>query len=412
MTMITTEGLGYVTADSPGIGGVLKERPEDFIVTEEPLYEPCGEGDHLYLFVEKEKRLTTDVVRYFAKHFGVGWSSIGYAGLKDKHAITRQWFSIEHVDAEKAAGFEDEHIRILGVDRHTNKIKRGHLRGNRFNIKVRDVDPASVVRAKQMLDHLVANGAPNFIGPQRFGYRKDNHLLGRMMLLGDFKGVCDRMLGMPVDWERDLLREARQSYEDGAYGDAIRLWPTVHRFERQAVGPLSRGATWEQAVNAIDRPHRQLMVSAFQSAIFNRVVDNRLRAGLLATVLEGDLAFRHPTRGVFEVRDAEKEQPRCGTLEISPTGPMWGKEMQRPSGQIAEWERAAFDEADIAEADMFASKLCPDGSRKAMRITISDTSVSSGVDEHGEYVQCNFMLPRGCFATTIMRELMKDDPAE
>src|SRR5687768_3974452 len=132
--MLTAEGLCYLTGDEPGIGGRLKERPEDFVVEEVPLYEPEGRGDHLYLFVEKHKRLTTDVVRYLSRHFGVPWNSIGYAGLKDKHAVTRQWFSIEHVTEERAAQFQDEHIHILDFGRHPTKLRRGNLRANRFEI--------------------------------------------------------------------------------------------------------------------------------------------------------------------------------------------------------------------------------------------------------------------------------------
>jgi tRNA pseudouridine13 synthase len=130
----------HLTADEPGIGGCLKERPEDFVVEELPLFEPQGTGDHLYLFVEKRKRLTTDVVRYFSRHFRVPWTAIGYAGLKDKHAVTRQWFSVEHACEKRAAEFHDDFIQILDTGRHPTKLKRANLRGNRFQIRVRQVN--------------------------------------------------------------------------------------------------------------------------------------------------------------------------------------------------------------------------------------------------------------------------------
>src|ERR1041385_7390446 len=173
--MLTAEGLCYLTGDEAGIGGKLKERPEDFVVEEIPLYDPEGRGDHLYLYVEKRRRLTTDVVRYLARHFGVPWRSIGYAGLKDKHAVTRQWFSIEHVKEERAREFKDDHVQIVDMGRHPTKLKRGNLRGNRFTIKIRDVSLNEGLRARRILDRLVAEGAPNFLGEQRFGYRNNNH---------------------------------------------------------------------------------------------------------------------------------------------------------------------------------------------------------------------------------------------
>lgn len=407
MKAIHPRDLAYFTADSPGIGGVLKERPEDFLVDEVPAYGPCGEGDHLYLIVEKRKRLTTDIVRYFTKHFGVNRKAVGFAGLKDKHAITRQAITVEHADPKLVDTFEDEHIKILMADWHRNKIKRGHLRGNRFVIKVREVDPTAVLRAKPILDQLIAHGAPNFLGEQRFGYRFQNHELGRLLLLGDDQGFLDMMLGDPREDDRELLREARAAYDAGDYHKAIELWPTVHRFERQAVGPLSRGAPAADAVNAIDHTQRHLLVSACQSAIFNCVLHRRLVEGHYA-LLDGDLAFKHDSRAVFHVTDIEAERPRYQRQEISPTGPMWGRKMQKPTGQALQWETEALAEAGLTEQHFTEGVYRPDGSRRAMRMPVKDASVASGVDEHGSYVKVSFELPRGCFATTVMREIMKD----
>jgi len=407
MKAIHPADLTYFTADLPGIGGALKQRPADFLVDEVPAYEPCGEGDHLYLIVEKRRRLTTDVVRYLAKHFGVSRKAVGFAGLKDKHAITRQAFTVEHADAKLVDRFEDEHIKILLADYHRNKIKRGHLRGNRFVIKVREVEPTAVLRAKPILDQLAAHGAPNFLGEQRFGYRFQNHELGRLLLRGDYQGFLDMMLGQPRESDRDIIRQARAAYDAGDYHKALELWPTVHRFERQAVGPLSRGASAADAVNGIDSTQRHLLVSSCQSAVFNNVLDRRLREGNYE-LREGDLAFKHDSRGVFHVEHIEAERPRYVAQAISPTGPMWGRKMQRPTGWVAEWETEELAAAGLSE-DLFAEgKYTPDGSRRAMRMPVTDASVTGGVDEHGAFVKVSFELPRGCFATTVMREIMKD----
>lgn len=407
MKAIHPADLAYFTADLPGIGGTLKNRPEDFLVDEVPAYGPAGQGDHLYLIVEKRKRLTTDVVRYLAKHFGISPKAIGFAGLKDKHAITRQAFTVEHADAKLVDAFEDEHIKILMADWHKNKIKRGHLRGNRFVIKVRDVDPTAVLKAKPILDQLIEHGAPNFLGEQRFGYRFQNHELGRLLLLGDFQGFLDMMLGDPHESDRDILQQARAAYDAGNYHAAIELWPTVHRFERQAVGPLSRGASPEHAVNAIDATQRHLLVSSCQSAIFNNVLHRRLIEGNYQ-LLEGDLAFKHDSRAIFHVEDIEAEMPRYLAQQISPSGPMWGRKMQKPTGAALEWETQALADAQLDESHFTQGKYTPDGSRRSMRMPVADASVSGGVDEHGNFVKVAFELSRGCFATTVMREIMKD----
>ena len=408
LDLVNIEDLAYLTADEPGIGGVIKRRPEDFLVDENPLYPPTGEGEHLYLTVEKRQRLTTDVVRYLSNHFGVKPRAIGYAGLKDKHAITRQVFTVQHGDIELVPLFNDSHIKILAADLHRNKIKRGHLAGNRFVIKLRDVQPTEVIRAKRLLDHLVEHGVPNYYGEQRFGYRRNNHLLGKALLLGHWQAFLDEQLGRPIPDEAQRAQAARQAYEEGDYEKAVELWPTVHRAERQSVGPLSRGATADQAINGIDRTQLSLLVSAFQSEIFNRVLDQRLRDGTYSKLFTGDVAFKHDSRAMFLVEDHMTEQPRCDALAISPTGPMWGEQMMMPTGPVLEMERAALTQTGMTEEQLAAAgRYAPDGSRRALRMLVRDPEVSGGVDEHGPYIRLAFELGRGSFATTLLREITK-----
>ena len=132
----------YITADVPPVGGVLKQRDEDFFVEEIPLYEPCGEGEHQYLLVEKQGMSTLDLVRLLAKHFGVRREAIGFAGLKDKRAITRQVISVQTPGKtpEDFPMLDHPRARVLWADLHANKLRRGHLAGNRFSIRARGVD--------------------------------------------------------------------------------------------------------------------------------------------------------------------------------------------------------------------------------------------------------------------------------
>lgn len=408
MNLIDFSQFAYLTPDDPGIGGSIKQRPDDFLVDEVPLYPPEGEGDHLYLIVEKRRRLTTDVVRLLAKHFRVPPTAVGYAGLKDKHAITRQAFTIEHADPDSAGAFEDEHIKILGVDRQRCKLKRGHLAGNRFSICIRDADPTTVLRAKRILDRLDREGVPNYFGEQRFGYRRNNHLLGRQLLLGQWQAFLDTMLGQPDEHESEPAQAARQAYDEGDYKRALQLWPTVHRFERQAVGPLSRGAPPQDAINGIDATQRSLLVSAFQSAIFNRVIDRRLREEKFGAILQGDVAFEHESRHIFPVENPADVQPRYNAQELSPTGPMWGPKMKRAKGEVDDIDRQALEETGVTLEDMADGEYQPDGLRRPLRMLIRDPDVAAGVDEHGNYVKVRFELGRGCFATTVLREIMKN----
>ena len=227
--------LAYITPDLSGIGGTIKQRAEDFQVYEQPLYQPKGRGEHLYLYIEKRFLSTSDVIRHLAQVFRVRADDVGYAGLKDKRAVTRQHFSVRlphgDCDQELLEDLGNSHIKLVWAERHVNKLQRGHLAGNSFVIYVRDVDPADAPRAKRILDHLVRTGVPNFVGPQRFGYRLVNHQIGRLLLVGKWQEVLDLMLGHPLESDHAPTRAAREAYERGDF-DAS--------FQASATPPVSR----------------------------------------------------------------------------------------------------------------------------------------------------------------------------
>ena len=148
---------GFLT-DGPGIGGALKVRPEDFLVDEIPAYEPCGEGEHLYLRIQKTSVAHGELISCLSRHFDVPRSAIGYAGMKDKHAVTSQTISIHRHDDPADLEIPHERIAVQWASRHRNKLRRGHHRGNRFSIRVRDVDPTSAVAAHRALQALERTG--------------------------------------------------------------------------------------------------------------------------------------------------------------------------------------------------------------------------------------------------------------
>ena len=153
--------------DEPGIGGVIKSRPEDFLVDEVPLYEPCGEGEHLYLRIEKTGVSHVELLSCLRRHFKVGESAIGFGGMKDKRAVTRQTLSIHLLQDPATVELEHRRIKVLWATRHTNKIHRGHLAGNRFSIRIREVDPTKVTVVKRQLQRMTSTGVPNYFGVQR-----------------------------------------------------------------------------------------------------------------------------------------------------------------------------------------------------------------------------------------------------
>ncbi len=410
--------MAYLTADVPGTGGVLKMRPEDFLVEEQPLYSPCGQGEHLYLYLEKRQRTTTDVIRRLAKLFNVRRSDIGYAGLKDKQAITRQHFSVRLPDksqVDKAIErIEFTGLKLLWFDWHTNKLRRGHLAGNRFVIYIRQVEPTVVLRGKKVLDRLTQSGIPNFIGEQRFGYRQTNHLLGKHLLQENWEAMLAMMLGSADVYDPPAMQEARAAYEQGDLSKALELWPRTLHQERIVLELLRQHKTPRQAILGLDPMQREFYLNALQSALFNAVLDERLRAGRLDRLEAGDLAWKHDNGAVFAVdaATAEKENATEGRmlkLEVSPSGPMWGRGMTRTDGQVLERELAVLATMGLHITDFEKEGVTIQGGRRPLRVMMKDTDICAGVDEHGGYIRLAFELPKGSFATTALREIIKPE---
>jgi len=420
-TKVNIDELAFLT-DTPGIGGSIKQRSHDFFVEEIPLYEPSGEGEHLYLFVEKLNMTTMDAARRIAKAFNTRSGNVGIAGMKDKQAVTRQHFSVylpsKAADEKGLANLADSPVKVLWSDRHGNKLRRGHLKANRFTIRVRDVSVNTVINAKATLNKLIQTGIPNYLGEQRFGYMQNNATLGRMLLTDQFKELLDLMLGGAEQVEHERTQEGRAAYDQGDYDAALEAWPKRMRHERQALAALAKGVTPKSAVRSMDSYHREFLVNALQSAIFNYVLDQRIRNGLFDKLVEGDLAWKHDSRSVFAVdtQTAEienKPDGRAADKQVSPSGPMWGVEMTRAAGQVDQWELNALQQFGLELSHLeVARKLHAAGARRPMRIEIFDPQVSAGGDEHGPYVQLSFELERGAFATVVLREVMKHDVSE
>ena len=414
----------YLTAAIPGTGGSIKQRPEDFIVEEVPAYDPSGEGEHIYLFVQKVGLSTSQLVSILAKHFGVREFAVGYAGLKDRHAVTRQVVSI-HTPGKKPEDFpslRDSRIQVLWSDLHNNKLRRGHLRANRFSIKVRNVQLRAVFDAKRTIEALAAGGVPNRAGEQRFGILANNHLIGRSIILGDDQGALDILLGptppgVPV--LSDDNRRARQLYAEKKYTDAAIVSGKGAITERRALAMLARGATPRQAIDSLHGLARSFFLTSFQSAVFNSVLDARLKSGTFDKLMVGDVAFKHENGALFKITEAELAAPdtaeRLARIAISPSGPLWGPDMFTAAGEPGAIEAEALASFGVTPEHLAAATPRfgqeHQGHRRPLRVPVTYPTVTAGGDEHGHYIQCDFELPPGAFATVVMDEVMKTPPA-
>lgn len=394
------------------MGGRIKAQAEDFFVQEIPAYEPNGDGEHVYCEIQKIGITTFEAINRIARALGVSPKEIGYAGLKDAMAIARQTLSIWGVTEQQVMELHLPDITIQWAARHGNKLRIGHLKGNRFAIKIREVEPAAVVGVNAALQQLNRRGVPNYFGPQRFGRRGDNDALGEAVLHGNHAGVLKHLLGMPDPAKDDAESlQARQAFEERDNETAMRLWPRKYGMERQILSRLIKTEKPAAAVGAVDERLRHLWVSAFQSWIFNDVVARRI--GSLDQVWTGDLAFKHENGACFYVEDAAAEQPRAQRFEISATGPLLGYRMSEARGQAGEIEAAVFAEHKI-QADQFrvAGRHKIKGSRRPLRIQPTEIQIEAGVDQQGSYITTAFVLPAGSFATSVLREIMKNKGEE
>jgi len=410
-----SETLALLTANVPGTGGQIKLHDTDFVVEEVPLYEAGGTGSHTYAFIEKRGIGTREAIDRIARAVGVPGRHVGSAGLKDVHAVTRQWISIEHVGPERFAKLDLPNISILDVTRHTNKLKPGHLAGNRFIVRLRQMTMpiAEAVRtAEQVLAILAQKGLPNYFGPQRFGNRDDNHLLGKAVIRDDAQAFVNLFLGSAQEEiDSPATVRARTLYDEGHYQEALSAWPGQQQEQCRALRALVKSqGDKKRAYYAVDKHLKGFFVSAYQSEVFNRVLAARMPA--IDALLLGDMAYKHVNGASFTVEDPVVEQPRCERFEISPTGPLFGQRTKRLTGPAGDIENPILETEGLGE-DQFRQmkRLGARGGRRPLRVQPKNANVAPGEDDSGPYLELRFDLPPGSYATTLITEITKTRPA-
>lgn len=243
--------------------GVLRRTPEDFQVDEELDYAPSGDGEHVLVRVRKRGMNTADVARLLAHHAGVAAREVSYAGLKDRQAVTTQWFSVSLPGRAEPdwSQLNDERITVIAAQRHCRKLRRGALARNRFTVVTRELrgDLASL---PERLRRIAAEGVPNYFGEQRFGH--DNLARARRMLAG--------------------------------------------------------------TVRVRDRFERGIYLSALRSQLFNTVLARRVQQGVWSRILRGDVLMLEGSRSFFLTEEVNEElRRRAAANDLHPSAPMWGR---------------------------------------------------------------------------------------
>ena len=338
--MTELELLGPAAYGQPLGRAVLKATAEDFQVDEVLDIPLSGDGEHLWLWVEKRGLNTEEAARRLARAAGVQLRTVSYAGLKDRQALTRQWFSIQlpgKADPDLSAA-QDDTLRILDSGRHRRKLQRGAHAANGFTLRLTALD-ADQKSLDERLESIRQHGIPNYFGAQRFGYQGGN------------------------------LGEAREY--------------------------AARQALPEQ------RNVRSRLLSTARSYLFNRVLAARVADGSWQRAQVGDLLAFTDSRSFFPAGEAECNDPRLAILDLHPTGPQWGAGPSPASGATAELEnRIAGEQAVLCD---WLVRAGMEHERRILRLPIDRLTWHY---PEPDILQLEFVLPPGCFATVLVRELV------
>lgn len=450
----------YVTKEA-GIGGTIRNRYEDFYVEEIPEIVPDGEGPNIWIWIEKLGRTTLDVLLDISRDLHIDRRRMGFAGMKDKKAITRQWICISNMDSDKQFAqvealkdnvYKTQFLKIL---RGRKKLRMGQLKGNKFRILIKDIDfnedisnlDEALIRAETILKQLEKTGVPNYFGWQRFGKPRTNtHLVGEALIQNDLKEAVRRYIGNPSEFESDDSQKARQAYDNGDMNTSLKYMHKGMRYEKMMIKELIKeynklenkvldldegsdlenkvqelneldsnldgkvlkldDYAYKRAIYALPKPLQRMFVHAYQSYLFNDVVSNRVAMGI-DKYIEGDIVINNEER-IIRDKSPLEIQELMDNFQANPTSPLYGTKVPFADGEVGKMEKEILNKYNLSKEDFECPKMPKLGShglRRAMRFQVWDTSAEIGDDG----IVVEFSINKGSYATAVLREVMKVD---
>ena len=410
----------YVTSQK-GIGGSIRNRYEDFYVEEIPEMLPTGEGPNVWIWIEKVGRTTLDVVLDIARDLHIDRKRMGFAGMKDKKALTRQWICIANMDSEEqfrqVENLDIYKTDFLEITRGRKKLRMGQLKGNKFRILIRDLDDIqkSADVANEVLKELEITGVPNYYGWQRFGKPRTNtHLVGEALVQNDLAEAVRRYIGNPSESESEENQMARQAYDDGDLEKSLELMGRGMRYEKMMIRQLIKDSkkgeltdkAYMNALHALPKPLQRMFVHAYQSYLFNDAVSRRTEMGI-NRYIEGDIII-DPEERIIRDRTPEEYQELIDNFEANPTVPLYGTKVPFAGGEVGEMEKSVLESYNLDKSDFEVPKMPRLGShglRRSLRFQVWDASAKAC----DEGVMAEFSINKGSYATAVLREIMKKD---
>lgn len=440
-------GIEVYASKTPGVGGLIKCSPEDFVVEEvlrdgskaSVRLEDSGVGllsDHgryLICVMVKKGWDTLLAIEELAKALGIGSDRIGFAGIKDADALTAQYISVGGASPSRLTNVNIEGLLIKPLGYSSEEISPEKLFGNSFTITVRSIR-VSKETAKRRIERISGElaefgGMPNFFGHQRFGTRRPiTHIVGKHIVKGNFRDAVLTLLTYQSPFESGRIRELRRElYETMDFGLALKRFPKSLVYERLILEHLSRSpGDYLGALHKIPLNLRKIFVQAYQSYLFNRFLSERIKRGLpLREVLEGDYAIGLDGVGLPERRILRVEAGNIKAMNDEIKGgrmalgiPLVGPKQPLSRGLQGEIEREILEEEGISPEDFGGARMIKvnilGGLRPALAKVIGlKVNVMEDERETGRRAAIfNFTLPRGSYATILLREYMKPSTDE
>ena len=407
-------GIHWYASDAGGIGGRLRATAEDFLVEEIPLERKQTNGPFLICKLTKKNWELQHAVKEIAKRLGISHRRIGWAGTKDRNAVTTQWISLYNVPPEQVAALYLKDITLELIRQSNEGLSLGDLQGNHFDIVIRDPGPADLADRVQNVSETAAAGVPNYFGLQRFGaIRPVTHRVGEWILRGDYERAVLTYVGMEFPGEPDEMKAIRSAFS--ASRDpvpALHALPVQMNYERAMLHHLAeRPGDYAGALQVLPPKLLSMFVSAFQSYLFNLALSRRIEDGYaLDDPQPGDrLLFANGRTDTVTGANtgAVKIHLKRGRCAISLFMPGKEKfEAKTPGEQATEAFLAEYriSPEDFARASVFVRTKY----EGAWRPVVLRTDIQSALE--GGNLRLKFTLPPGHYATTVCREFMKADP--
>jgi len=425
-------GIDYYVSEADGTGGRLRDAPEDFRVREiegvdpEPLGADPDAFPHLIVRATLHDWDTNAFVAALSDHLGISRERVSWAGTKDKRAVTTQLLSVDGVDPDDLPAISGVDLEPVG--RFGRRLLFGDLAGNAFEVVVREPERPEQVDAivAELVDFAGGTvGVPNVFGLQRFGSRRPvTHEVGRRIVAGDWEGAAMAYVGNPYETEPEDTRRARAYVEETRdWAGALERMPRRLGHERAILHTLAESggtdpADFRAGLEALPSNLQALFVNAAQSHAFNRMLSARLARGLpFDRAVEGDVVCFAETVGGLTVPDPDRTQQvtadRVETVNrhvergrAFVTAPLVGTDTTLGSGEPGAIERAVLDELDLAPAAFaLPGAFDSSGTRRAILVT-------TDLDVDREPLGFGFSLPKGSYATVLLREFLKTPPGE